>query len=135
MTEYLYINADGPDNEAVRRGLIWLSNTPENQEAILMIPTFRNLEGVIETVIGTEGKKTLLKNKEAHFDGKMVKLCTNQSFRHTHLPVRMLAVYQDSKSLDEIESSYSNLESIMVIPWGSSDIDEWKEIRQARYYG
>jgi len=101
----------------------------------LVTPTLQHLDGVIETIIGTAGKKALQKNKEGNLDGTMIKFCTNQSMRYTYLRVHMLAVYQKSKSLDTIESYCPNLESIMVIPSISSDIDEWKETRKAKDYG
>jgi len=135
MTNYSFINVEVSNSDTIRKGISWLSQASENETAIMMIPTFTNLEGHITTIIGSQQAKYLKKNKFIQTDNNTtIHLATNNSMTHRNDNVRMLAVYQRSSMLDKIESEYHNISSILVIPWIRDDIDEWKKTRRAKEY-
>ncbi len=135
MTNYSFIDVEVSNPDTIRRGISWLSQASENETAIIMIPTFTNLEGHITTIIGTQQAKFLKKNKFIQTDhNTTIHLATNNSMTHRNDNVRMLAVYQRSSMLDKIESEYHNISSILVIPWIRNDINEWKKTRRAKEY-
>lgn len=136
MVDYLYIDVgDGTSNpDKIRNGIVWLSQTSENETSVLLIPTLGNLEGHIEQVIGKEQAKYLKKNRSILSGNTTIHLTTNNIMDHSHENVRILAVYQRDKSLDEIESRYQNISEILVIPWIAEDIQEWVITRGAKRY-
>ena len=134
-TTYFYINAHGPDHDAVNLGIHWLLQKDENVEAVLSVPLLSNLDGVIENVIGEKAVKELRKNKTVIISGVKINLATSKSISYGNKPVCLLAIYHDSKSLDKLESNYHNVSSILAIPWNrDTDIIEWKKIRRAEEY-
>jgi len=135
MTNYFFIDVEVSNPNTIRKGISWLSQASENETAIMIIPTFTNLEGHITTVIGSQQAKYLKKNKFIKTDNNTtIHLATNNSMTHRHDNVRILAVYQRSDMLDKIESQYQSISSILVIPWIREDIDEWKKTRRAKEY-
>lgn len=135
MTDYSFINVEVSNPDTVRRGISWLSQANTEETAIMIIPTFTNLEGHITTVIGSQQAKILKKNKFIQTDNDTtIHLATNNSMTHRHENVRILAIYQRSEMLDKIESEYQNISSILVIPHIIEDIEEWKKVRQAKEY-
>jgi hypothetical protein len=132
MTNYSFINVEVSNPSVISRGILWLSQANDNETAIIIIPTFANLEGHITQVIGEKQAKYLEKNKFIQTaNNKIIHLATNQSMTHRHENCRILAVYQTSEMLDKIESEYQNISSILAIPWIREDITEWKNTRRA----
>ena len=135
MTNYSFIDIEVSNPDTIRKGISWLSRVGENETAIMIIPTFKNLEGHITSIIGEQQSKYLKKNKFIKTDNNTtIHLATNNSMTHRNDDVRILAVYQTSSMLDKIESEYQNISSILVIPWIRDDIDEWKKTRRPKEY-
>lgn len=125
-----YIPAYGPDHDAVKHGLVWLTDNGENETLALYVPTLRQVGGsigtVLTTVLGEDNAKQFSKDGKLKINEKIVHLITDKKKVYLEEPVRLLACWIDSKSLEKVEVDY-RISNLLVITWNSKhDITEWK---------
>ncbi len=128
--ERYYIPGDGPDNVPIKKGIFLLDELSKkygSRDAILFIPTKRNIEGTsLESAIGTDVSKALLKGQKVKLpSGGTLKLETEKTFHNLSTDDIIFGVYVDKKMLDKIDS-VKNTPAVIVVPWVENiDIKEW----------
>ncbi|WP_173915919.1 hypothetical protein [Halobacillus sp. Marseille-Q1614] len=124
-----YINSEGGNYEALKRGIQWLIKQCEkdgNQNAFLCVPTKQNLTGVISDTLGKDYTNILSKNNEARLPNNLGKLILiTERSKNVNNSGPCLVLYPSSKLLNKIDS-YTELRKVLVIPWGwNSNIQNW----------
>lgn len=119
MTERCYIDAEGPDDEAVRIGLAWLVEAGREAGAGTLhapgLDNFRSLSHVISNI------ESIVKNKVFRLNGVEIRLATP---RTGSVSGAVLALWTDDKALQEIEDRWMP-PAICAIPWLRKDISKW----------
>ena len=124
-----YIPAYGADHDAVKHGLAWLLSG-DDETLALFVPTLRQIGGsistVLTTVLGEETAKQFVKDGRLNVNGKIINLITEKKTVYLEEPVRLLACWADSKSIEKLEVNY-RISHLLVITWNSKhDITDWK---------
>lgn len=125
------IPADGPEVEPIEKAFALLYEVlkkKENpKEAILLVPGKRSMEGTtLETAIGTNIAKALLKQKSVKLEGLgSLKLETQQTFRGLRSPTVIMGIYVTKKMLDQIDSA-KNATAVILVPWSMEEVAEWR---------
>jgi len=126
------MDTTAPTGAIVQRGIRWLiDDVSDDESAILHIPVWSNLQGSLEAALGPMITKNLKKNKTANIEGTTIHLSSDASMASGVGKVKLLCLYSRSEELDTIESHFRDISRILVVPWISSDISEWKEVRRA----
>lgn len=114
-----YIDAEGPDDEAVRLGLAWLVDAGRAAGGGTLhapgLDNFRSLSHVIGNI------EAIVKNKVFRLDGVEMRLATP---RTGSVSGAVLALWTDDKILQEIEDRWMPT-AICAIPWLRKDISTW----------
>lgn len=125
-----YIPAYGVDYDALEHGKTWLLSGSQDEALVLYVPTLEQLSGspstALTTFLGEETAKQFVKTGKLTIDGKTINLITEEKTIQLEKPMRLLACWADSESIERIETNY-DLSSILVITWNSKhDITDWK---------
>lgn len=127
--ERRFVDAHGPDDEAVRDGIGWLASAARsagtNRGAI-----FVNTLGQVESlgrVIGDQAAKEFAKNKKLTASGVTIDLLTERGLPMSYTSGPVLGVWVDSKDMDKVEKL--NPSAICAIPWSREDLAGWKADR------
>ena len=114
-----YIDAQGPDDEAVTIGLAWLVEAGRTAGGGTLhapgLDNFRSLSHVISNI------EAIVKNKVFRLDGVEIGLATP---RTGSVSGAVLALWTDDKILQEIEDRWMPA-AICAIPWLRKDISKW----------
>lgn len=126
-----YVEAKGPDVEAVRVGLKWLAeaaNRCGGSEAILAIPTKRNLLGsVLTEALGESAAKALNAGRPVSLTtGVALKLVTYRMSLYPQTPTPILCVYTSKAFLDKVDATH-NVSEMCVVPWIMDEVRQWVE--------
>lgn len=120
-----YLNAEGPDKEEVKKGIIWLlQKSKECDGGFLAVPVIGNLSGTIESIFGTETTKKLAKEGSAIINGVEIELITDRKTKYNADNKPVFALYGGKKFLDKIDS-ISNISEMLVYPWIMDEIKNW----------
>jgi len=124
----LYINSEGPNKEAISKGLYWLlqtCNSNNQDKALIAVPVKNNIlpPSVISEVIGIQAAKSLVKKKAVKLENVDVKLLTErESIYSWNGPI--LAIYPTKKLLDKIDG-LRDVTDVLVIPWSMDEVKFW----------
>ena len=114
-----YIQAHGPDDDAVRRGLVWLvQEAKEAGEGTLHVPGLANLRSLSHIISNIDA---IAKNKVFTLNGVRIGIAT---LRTGEVKGAVLALWTDDKALEGIEDRWMP-PAICAIPWNGKDIDRW----------
>ena len=120
-----YLNADGPDQEAVKNGILWLiEKSKEYGGGFLLIPVTSNLEGIVEDIVGREIVSKLRKNGSVVINGANITLVTEKKMIYRANNRSVLSLYGGKKILDKIDS-VQDISEILVFPWMMDEIKNW----------
>lgn len=114
-----YIQAHGPDDDAVRRGLVWL--VEEARQAgggTLHVPGLDNLQSLGHIIANINA---IAKNRVFTLNGVRIDIAT---LRTGQVRGAVLALWTDDKILQGIEDRWMP-PAICAIPWNGKDIDKW----------
>lgn len=134
------IPANGPEVEPIKRGLALLTKLCENLDsstnAILLIPTKRNIQGTtLETALGTKISKALLKGESVRLpSGGNLRLETERTFRDTWTSDIIFGVYVTKKMFNQIDSA-KNASAIIIVPFIMKDVVEWRRTWNPKVLG
>lgn len=124
----LYIDSEGPNEDAVELAFAWLQhlgeNNEEKQDALLAVNTKKQLDGVISSVIGDQAAKALEKKNPLKVGPVQVHLMTKRIDATGGGSGPILAIYPDKKLLDKIDSMH-NVTDVLTVPWSRSEVDFW----------
>jgi hypothetical protein len=116
-----YIDAEGPDDEAVRIGLIWLAEASRTAEGGTLhapgLENFRSLSHIVGNI------DAIVKNKVFTLNAVPINLAT---LRTGSVAGAVLALWTDDKMLQEIEDWWRP-PAICAIPWLRRHIARWVE--------
>ena len=125
-TQRFFIDAHGPDDDALAGGFRWLFRFAQAHgcaRAAIFVPGVAQIES-LGRVVGEEVARELHKNRQIEVDGTTIDLVIERK-----LPVRLmdgpiLAVWADDRQLDKLDELHPP--GICAIPWAETDIDGWK---------
>lgn len=126
----LYIDAEGPDPEAIAEAIEWLSELgredTDRREALLAVNTEEHLhrEDVLATVIGERAVQQLEHNRPVRIGDVTIQLLTQgvDPRRQTAGPI--LAVYPDEELLDILDRMHG-VTDVLVVPWSRDEVEHW----------
>ena len=136
-TRYL-VPADGPETEPIKTALALLAKLCGDfrTDAILLVPTKRNIEGkTLGRVLGSRVAGDLLKNKPVPLPGGWnMTLKTERTFQDQWTSSIIMAVYATKKMLDQIDTAKS-APAVIVVPWIMEQVNEWRRTWNPRVVG
>jgi hypothetical protein len=126
-----YVEAEGPDVEAVRLGFKWLAKAAARSgatEAILAIPTKQNLWGTVFTeALGEPAAKALNAGRPVSLKtGVALKLVTHRMSLYPQAPTPVVCVYTSKAFLDKVDATH-NVSEMCVVPWIMDEVQPWIE--------
>lgn len=123
-----YIEAHGPDEEAIRSAFQWLlsygEESEDNRHAILAVNTKSVLDGVISSVVGEDVVKQLKNTKKVNLDEGELHLVTKRIDASSWDKGPALVIYPDKDLLDKIDEM-SKVTDVLVVPWKIEEIQFW----------
>lgn len=123
-----YVEAEGPDLEAVRRGLAWLAEAAERSggaQAVLAMPTKQNLWGTVSEAIGEQAAKALEAGGAVSLKrGVSLRLVTQRMWLHPSTPTPVLCVYVTESHLKKVDAT-PNVSEMCVVPWTMDELQSW----------
>jgi hypothetical protein len=129
-----YIKSEGPKVEAVMSGLAWLVDAATRlkaSEAILALPTKRNLEGTVTDALGEATAKTLAAGRPVNLlSGASLRLVTHHMNWYLRAPAPVLCVYLTPNELEKVDGA-PNVAEMCVVPWNMEEVRAWIETWQA----
>lgn len=131
-----YTNSHGPDIAALRSAFEWLvreMQTSTSRSGLLAIPGKGNVEGAIETVLGSAAVKQLTKNNSVRSKVGTLELMT-EKVRRSAWAGPVLAVYPTPKLLEVVDNLHGAT-AVLVVPWLRDEINPWIRIWAARQLG
>ena len=123
--ERAYIDAHGPDDEALKVGFAWLVRraVAGDGRAALFLPSLQQIEP-LAAAIGDRGVAALKKSRRLIANGADIELFTDRTLRVSYRQGPVLGVWVDDKQLDKLENL--GAPALCAIPWNRADIDAWK---------
>ncbi len=118
------IDAYGPDDDAVRRGVQWLVEYAREHgasNATVLVPGISNAENLARA-LGDLGTR-LYKNRQARVDGITIALATTLTLRGYNVGP-LLAVWANDDMVSKAERVTPP--AICAIPWSDTDLSVWK---------
>ena len=129
--ECFYIDSHGPNETSVRNAFRWLLRRPESH-AYIAVMQQSTLKGIIQNVIGEDGRKELIKDGGTlSFDGKTVSLITERRMIGSGNDCPIIVFWPFKDFLDKIDS-IPNVSAILVVPQTIAEVQEWIMIRDAK---
>lgn len=123
-----YIDAHGPDEDAIKRAVQWLlahgDESDDNQHAIIAVNTKSALDGAISNVVGEDVVKQLKKTKHVKLDEGELHLVTKRIDAGSQGSGPALALYPDKDLLDKIDEM-REITDVLVVPWNRDEIQFW----------
>jgi hypothetical protein len=123
--ERAYVDAHGPDDEALRFGFAWLVRRAVVGDgwAALFVPSLQQIEP-LAAAVGGRGVAALKKSRRLKVNGADIELFTDRTLRVTYRQGPVLGVWVDDNQLDKLENL--GAPALCAIPWNRADIDAWK---------
>jgi hypothetical protein len=121
--ESLFVDSDGPNDDAALKAFQWLLTRPE-KNAFLAVPVYGNLNGVISGVLGDKAIKSLKKTATLRLKNKDVFLVTERKFIYNGKNSPLLAFYPTRSFLDKLDS-IPNVSAMLVVPWNMKEVEPW----------
>lgn len=123
-----FINSEGPNEEALEQGLVWLKELGDNyadkQNALLAVNTKSQLEGVFSSVVGEQVAKEVNNKNPVTLGDVKIELMTQRIDPKDWNGGPILALYPDKDLLDKIDSLHG-VTDILVIPWLRDEVEFW----------
>jgi hypothetical protein len=114
-----YIQAHGQDDDAVRRGLVWLMQEAKDVGGgTLHVPGLDSLGSLSHIISNIDA---IAKSKSFNLNGVRIGIAT---LRTGDVRGAVLALWTDDRTLEGIEDR-SMPPTICAIPWNGKDIDKW----------
>ncbi|WP_262181551.1 hypothetical protein [Haloarcula laminariae] len=124
----LFIDAEGPNEEALEKALVWLrqlgKQDSEKQDALLAVNTKNQLDGVLSSVIGDGPANELDKKNPVQLGDVEIRLMTKRIDPQGWRSGPILALYPDKKLLDKIDDLYG-VTDVLVLPWSKDEVEGW----------
>ena len=120
-----FINAVGPDDDALRKALQWLVLTAKDEKTEGVIVTYAkgNAEN-LGRVLGEAATKQLLAGRQVNADGVLVSLVTARKGYSAVAGRVVLALWADDDVLAKLDDSWPK--AICLVPWTDDDGGTWK---------
>lgn len=121
-----YIDAHGPDDDALKIGIGWLIRYADEHaltQAGLFVPTLQQVD-YLAPALGTRGTAALHKDRRVRANGVDIDLLIERGPRAVFPHGPVLAVWADDQQLDKLEKLGAS--ALCAIPWNRADIDDWK---------
>jgi hypothetical protein len=121
-----FIDAHGPDDDAVRDGFAWLLRSAVeggSSRAAVFVSGLRQLES-LGRAIGTDAADGLHKDREVRLDGVVIEALTARKLPSSFEEGPILAVWVDDEQLDKLDGLRAP--GLCAIPWAHGDIDGWR---------
>ena len=129
-----YIEAEGSNVEALKRGLAWLAEAAARSnatEGILAMTTKKNVRRTVGEVTGDEAAKALEDGRPVSLKGGVtLKLVTHHMSLYPRTPIPVLCVYVTKSHLDKIDRA-PRVSEMCVVPWTMDEVRHWIETWQA----
>src|SRR3989338_6943264 len=123
-----FIRSEGANEEAFKLGLGWLVQLVEKdlakRRARLAICTKRNLQGVIEDVLGGSSIRMLGKGESVTLNEKVEVTLLTERERIYSWPGPILAAFPSKRLLDAIDALYDTTD-VLVVPWTIGEVQYW----------
>lgn len=126
---YFFIDAHGPDDDAVRDGFAWLLRSAAergSRRSAIFVSGLRQVES-LGRAIGTGAAAALRKDRLLKVDAVTIELLISRKLPFSFEDGPILAVWVDDEQLDKLDGLGSP--EICAIPWTQGDIDGWKSDR------
>lgn len=124
MTERMYVNAWGVDDDAVRLGFAWLTadaTAAGESRAVLSVNQLGNVEN-LGRGLGSPAAAALRKARRLTFEGVTVELAIERDARLAP-GAATLAVWPSDRLLERLEHAHPR--ALCVVPWNEQDVAEW----------
>jgi hypothetical protein len=121
-----FIDAHGPDDDAVRDGFAWLvRSAAENgaARAAVFVSGLRQLES-LGGAIGADAADALRKDRELRIDGIVIEALIARKLPFSFEEGPILAVWVDDEQLDRLDGLRAP--ELCAIPWAHGGIDGWR---------
>ena len=125
-TERFFVDAYGPDDDALKAGFVWLLRFAEEHDcsrAAVFVPTVRQVES-LGRVIGAPAAKALSKDRQVPSGNLTIDLLIQRGLPSSYSQGPLLAVWVDDKQLDKLDALWAP--GLCVIPWVETDVEGWK---------
>jgi hypothetical protein len=125
-TERYYVDAHGPDDEALRAGFDWLLRFVGDHghtRAAVFVPGLGQVES-LGRVLGPQGATALRKDRKVQAGAVTIELLIHRGLPFSYENGPVLAVWVDDKQLDKLDGLRTP--GLCAIPWVRTDIDGWK---------
>lgn len=136
----LYIDSEGPDEEAMAEAVEWLyelgDEDADKRNALLAVNTEEHLqrEGVLASVIGERAVHQLTNNNPIRIGPVTLQLFTLGVDPRRQADGPVLALYPSDELLTQIDRLHG-VTDVLVLPWSPDDIEHWREKWNARQPG
>lgn len=124
----IYIDSEGPNEDAVEQAFAWLYQVGEQDEdkrnALLAVNTKRQLEGVVSDVIGEQAANELDKKNPVSLGQVELRLMTKRIDPGRWNGGPILAIYPDKKLLDKTDGMH-NVTDVLMVPWSKAEVEFW----------
>lgn len=120
-----FVNAIGPDDDALRKALQWvvLTAKEERTDVVIVAHAKSNAEN-LSRVIGERATKELLAGKQVNADGVAIALVTARKGYSGVAGRAVLALWADDDVLAKLDDSWPK--AICLVPWTNDDGATWK---------
>lgn len=123
-----FIDAEGPDQEAVELGLAWVRQLGEQdmgkQDAVLAVSTKKQLDGVFSDVVGDSAANSLSKKQPVQVGEVELHLMTKRIDPPGWQQGPVLALYPDEELLNKIDGM-RGVTDVLVVPWSMDTVQFW----------
>jgi len=121
-TERFYIDANGPDDDALREGFAWL-RAQAGFSAAVCVPGLQNVD-YLARVLGKEGAQKLKRERALRERWLTVELWTERTMPVTYTDGPVLAVWANDARLVKLDAL--GAPALCAIPWLRDNIKQWK---------
>jgi|GEM_PF-926915 hypothetical protein len=131
-----YVNSRGSNPDAVRQAIAWLQKGGERfgwRSALLAVPGKRNLDGAVESTIGSRAVKELSSTKQTRIRGLTLHLMT-ELINASIVSAPVVAVFPTVQLLDKVDALHGPSD-VLVVPWTMEEVTSWIQTWSARELG
>ncbi len=132
----LYIPGYAGDRPSLIAGMNWLLDSDVNRQLFLYVldnSMVAKDKKILQEIYGEELCEGLRKNKVQEFKGKTIRLLTKRSLTSTPHSAKILALYANSKNLNQIERL--DFSELLVVSWNCcTDLLPWVQKTHAEQF-
>lgn len=131
MTDIMYFDVNGVNEIAERKALGWLIN--QTGERVILAHQNSNLEAFLERIFAEANVsvKKFIHEKRIVLNSGNINLHTKRNPLPANTQASVLLLYPDKETLEQLQN-YSNLVTIVIIPWRMDECLSWLRQQGAR---